>query len=86
MKMIIDEIDCQNTVYIKTVNALVQGMSVTLDKINEVFTEITKISEHNKKIYFNYFKLNLDRQVSSLEELDELLEKRFQLLCNVLQS
>jgi hypothetical protein len=52
-----------------------------LDKINDIFTEITKISEYNKKIYFSYFKMNVDIQVSSLEELGDLLESRFHLLC-----
>jgi hypothetical protein len=86
MKSFVDEIDYQNTLYVKTVTSLVQGISVILDKINDIFTEITKISEYNKKIYFSYFKMNVDVQVSSLEELGYLLESRFHLLCNILQS
>jgi hypothetical protein len=72
MKSFVDEIDYQNTLYVKTVTSLVQGISVILDQINDIFTEITKISE--------------DIQVSSLEELGYLLESRFHLLCNILQS
>jgi hypothetical protein len=86
MKSFVDETDYQNTLYVKRGNSLVQGISVISDKINDILTETTKISEYNKKIYFSYFKMNVDVQVSSLEELGELLESRFYLLYSVLQS
>jgi hypothetical protein len=82
MKFLVDEMHYQNTLFVKTVNWCEgnQCNPVILDKINNIFAEITKISEFNKKVYFSYFKKNVNLHVSSLDELGDLLERLLQLL------
>lgn len=63
-----------------------KGLKIILDEIECILDALKRDLEFNKKIFIPFYKFDVEKHLPRLEELNVLLDIRFNLLCFILQS
>ena len=65
----------------KSINLVFNSIKQILEELNEELSSLKNKIEDHKQLYFSYFrKLNLQNEIKSIENHNNILDKRFELL------